>query len=162
MKNTKKIIAIFIVLLMALSAVSCSRNGNSEIPPEEPAKVLELDMESVSLRVGEAVTVTANLEGVFWESESNEIAVVIDGNITGISEGTTIVKATYKSQVKPVTVIVSNNGGAYSAYPILAFESKASKIVKDYSFDLDACVMFGGEIVDDYLFFVGYGRSYRK
>ena len=147
MKLIKKMIVMMMVLAVMFSVVACGGSNNSK-NPENPPQVLILDKESVSLQVGETVSVTANIKDVFWESESDQTAVVINGVITGVSIGDTRVKATYGNQVKFVTVAVTDSG-SYSAYPVLAFESKASTVVKDYTFDLDACVLYSGEVIDD-------------
>lgn len=79
-------------------------SSTDSIPPTS----ISLNVESISIKVGEKAVLTPELQPVYaspttisWTSSNPEIATVDkDGNITGISFGETIVEARYSSSVK--------------------------------------------------------------
>ena len=90
--------------------------GTSSTPIED---TITLDKTSVSLAIGESLTLTSTPStGVTWESSDENIATITnDGVIHGISEGTCKVTATYGTASAICTVKVtktSTSGGSES------------------------------------------------
>ena len=90
-------------------------DGTSSTPIED---TITLDKTSVSLAIGESLTLTSTPStGVTWVSNDTNIATIDNGVIHGISEGTCIVTATYGTASATCRVQVtkpSTSGGSES------------------------------------------------
>ncbi|MGN1247933.1 MAG: Ig-like domain-containing protein, partial [Paludibacteraceae bacterium] len=96
---------IFAIALAALAFVAC-KPTNEEVTP------LELSQNSATIKVGETLTLTANVKVDSWESQNPAVATVNDGVVLGVSVGTTIISATAGSDSKTCVVKVdADNGG---------------------------------------------------
>ena len=88
---------------------SCTVTVKEKIIPVES---ISLNQTTLSLKIGEKETLTATAEGatdptVIWESSDELIATVVDGAVTGKSEGTATITAKAGEQSATCTVIVS-------------------------------------------------------
>lgn len=93
---------IFALALAALAFVACK--------PKEEVKPLELNQKEATIKVGETLTLTANIAVDSWISNKPEIATVADGVVLGVSEGTAIISATAGSDTKTCVVKVLKEG----------------------------------------------------
>ena len=99
-------IAIFLLVLMG----ACTKGNNEPIPdsPSITVSSVKLNKTSVTLSAGESVELAATIspenatdKTVSWTSSNTGVATVVDGKVTAVAAGTTIITA------------LSNNG--YSA-----------------------------------------------
>ena len=102
---------IFAAALAALALVGFSACKN-----KENVEALSIDPTSMTLKVGEEGTITANL-GAAWETSDAAVAVVVPGNdggktakVTAVAEGNAIIKATANGEVKTCVVRVEKAG----------------------------------------------------
>lgn len=130
MKKIKKIVAILLFAnLLALGACTTtpsSSNTNDDISTssstiDASGLSIQLDGQDVneaSVYVGENITLKAVVnpstasQKVTWTTSSDAIAIVNDGVVTGVSDGTAIIKATTENNIsKNVFVEVSTKPG---------------------------------------------------
>ena len=96
---------IFAIALAALALVACKPDNNE-------VTALELSQTSATIKVGESLTLTANVTVDSWTSNKPEVATVADGVVTGVAEGTAIISATAGADTKTCVVKVeAENGG---------------------------------------------------
>ncbi len=123
----RKLKVILTAILVLVSVMSFSMLAACKGP------AVKLDKETVSVKVGETVTVVATLEDtsatVTWTSADETIATVADGVITGIATGETTVtakvgedSASVKVTVAPADVVMSKSG-------VLTFAAASDKTV---------------------------------
>lgn len=140
----------FILLSMALCVLTASAQMNiwrggeyTQYPFEEVdsitfGKILTLSDESLTLAVGNTYQLTANMPIDKWETSNAEVATVVEGLITAISEGTTTILATANGITKMCVVDVSEVKGS-QIWPIImdgvTYEANASKIKADFRVD---------------------------
>ena len=93
---------IFALALAALALVACKPDNNE-------VTALELSQTSATIKVGESLTLTANVTVDSWTSNKPEVATVADGVVTGVAEGTAIISATAGADTKTGD---GNSGGA--------------------------------------------------
>lgn len=128
---------IFAIALAALAFVACK-------PTNEDVTALELSQSSATIKVGESLTLTANVTVDSWQSNKPEVATVTDGVVLGVSEGTAIISATAGSDTKTCVVKVENSGSqggtaevkGSQIWPIImdgvTFEANQSKVVATF------------------------------
>ena len=97
----------FAVALAALTLV-----GFNACKPKQEAEALKLDPTSITLKVGETATITANVAAT-WASNNEAIATVTPGNdggktalVTAVAEGNAIISATANGETKTCVVLV--------------------------------------------------------
>ena len=145
MKRFFALLSLVLCMLTASAQMNIWRGGYyTQYPFEEVdsitfGKILMLSDESLSLVVGNTYQLTANMPIDKWETSNAEVATVVDGLITAISEGTTIISATANDQTKTclVTVIkkeLSVKGS--QIWPIImdgvTYEANQSKVVATF------------------------------
>ena len=121
MKRFFTLLSLVLCMLTASAQMNIWRGGYyTQYPFEEVdsitfGKILMLSDKSLSLTVGNTYQLTANMPVDKWETSNAEVATVVDGLITAISEGTTSISATAKGVTKTcivsVTAAGSNPGG---------------------------------------------------
>ncbi len=91
MSNKSKILSIVLCALFALT-LFCGCAG------KEPT--FTLNQTEIQLKSGETQTLTVSFEnlgadpyGISWESSNNDVATVKSGIVTGVSEGSAVIKA---------------------------------------------------------------------
>src|SRR5665648_900548 len=139
MCSKKDFVIICLVILTALLITSCN---------SKPVAVtgVTLDQTSMTLKVGEgtrmlvatvAPATTAN-KSVTWSSSAPEVAVVVDGVVTPITEGTTTITATTvdggltatcELTVVPVVVAVAGVTLDQASMPLTAGEATGTLVV---------------------------------
>ena len=154
MKKVLTFILIFVLAcLTAVYAVGCKKDDQSDSVASESSasgsfssvtEALALDKSSLEIRVGENAEIKANTDGVQWDSEDNSVAVVVNGVVTAISVGNTKIIARKGDDRAECSVTVKEKQGL-AAYPTLQFSAKVEKVLKGYSFNSDAYVMFDGK-----------------
>ena len=97
---------IFAVALAALTLV-----GFNACKQKNGAESLTLKPTSMTLKVGEQGTITANIAVESWSSDKPAVATVAAGVVTAVAEGTAIISATANGETKTCVVLVSNGGG---------------------------------------------------
>lgn len=103
---------IFAAVLAALTLV-----GFNACKPQQQAESLKLDPTSVTLKVGETATITANVAAT-WASNNEAVATVVPGNdggltakVTAVAEGNAIISATANGETKTCVVLVEKAAG---------------------------------------------------
>jgi hypothetical protein len=98
---------IFAVVLTALTFV-----GFNACKPQQQAEALKLDPTSITLKVGETATITANVAAT-WASNKEAVATVVPGNdggktaiVTAVAEGNAIISATANGETKTCVILV--------------------------------------------------------
>lgn len=98
---------IFAAVLAALTLV-----GFNACKPQQQADALKLDPTSITLKVGETATITANVAAT-WASNNEAVATVVPGNdggltakVTAVAEGNAIISATANGETKTCVVLV--------------------------------------------------------
>ena len=102
----------FAVALAALTLVGFGACNKKEQP-----EALKLDPTSVTLKVGETATITANVAAT-WASNKEAVATVAPGNdggktaiVTAVAEGNAIISATANGETKTCVVLVEKAAG---------------------------------------------------
>lgn len=103
---------IFAAVLAALTLV-----GFNACKPHQQAESLKLDPTSITLKVGETATITANVAAT-WASNNEAVATVVPGNdggltakVTAVAEGNAIISATANGETKTCVVLVEKAAG---------------------------------------------------
>ena len=69
---------------------------------------------NTEVTVGNSITLTSDVAGVTWNSSDTDVATVVDGVVTGVSEGEVTItasKAQHINGVHTVTVVAASGGG---------------------------------------------------
>ena len=137
---------IFAAALAALTLVGFSACKKDNV------EALSIDPTSMTLKVGEEGTITANLAAT-WTSSDEAVATVAPGNdggktakVTALKEGNSIITASVNGETKTCVVVVSKGGGddpqgasieATNIWPIIldgtTAEANAAKIVASFA-----------------------------
>lgn len=96
---------LFAIALTALTLV-----GFNACKDKPAAEALKLDPTSLSLKVGETATITANIAVETWTSSNAEVATVAAGLVTAVAEGNAIISATANGETKTCVVVVNKGG----------------------------------------------------
>ena len=170
----------FILLSMALCVLTASAQMNIWIGGEYTqypfevvdsitfGKILTLSDESLTLTVGNTYQLTANMPVDKWETSNAEVATVVDGLITAISKGTTIISATAKSITKMCVVNVMEEGPAEvkgsQVWPIImdavTYDENASKIKADFRVDDTNNFLYIWASGETYVAGDGWGKNF--
>ena len=95
----------FAVALAALTLMACNKK-------DEPQKEsLVLTPTSMTLKVGETGTITANIAVDSWSSNNAEVAFCVAGVVTAVAEGNAIISATANGETKTCVVLVEKAAG---------------------------------------------------
>ena len=95
----------FAVALAALTLMACNKK-------DEPQKEsLVLTPTSMTLKVGETGTITANITVDSWSSNNAEVAFCVAGVVTAVAEGNAIISATANGETKTCVVLVEKAAG---------------------------------------------------
>lgn len=146
MKRFFALLSLVLCMLTASAQMNIWRGGYyTQYPFEEVdsitfGKILMLSDQSLSLTVGNTYQLTANMPVDKWETSNAEVAIVVDGLITAISEGTTSISATAKGVTKMCVVNVTEEGTAEvkgsQIWPIImdgvTYEANQSKVVASF------------------------------
>lgn len=154
----------FAVALAALTLVGFNACKQNEQP-----EALKLDPTSVTLKVGETATITANVAVTSWASNNEAVATVVPGNdggltamVTAVAEGNAIISATANGETKTCVVLVEQGGSqggdktieAKRIWPVIldavTAEKNASIIAGDFRVN----------DVDNFLYIWPGGESY--
>ncbi len=112
---------VTITALSAGSTTITATNGNQSLTcnltVSEQTMEISLDRSTASIEVGQTITLVAtttpNNAQVTWLSSDEDVAIVSNGVITGLSAGTTVITAKLSDSVKAqCTVTVTSNGGS--------------------------------------------------
>lgn len=102
---------IFAIALAALALMACNKKDE---PKQDP---LKLDPTSLTIKVGESGTITANVAAT-WASNNEAVAKVQpadDGGksalVTGVAEGNAIITATANGETKTCVILVEKAAG---------------------------------------------------
>ena len=146
MKRFFALLSLVLCMLTASAQMNIWRGGYyTQYPFEEVdsitfGRILMLSDKSLSLTVGNTYQLTANMPVDKWETSNAEVATVVDGLITAISKGTTIISATAKGITKMCVVNVTEEGTAEvkgsQIWPIImdgvTYEANQSKVVASF------------------------------
>ena len=146
--KTKQFCALALAALTLFGFSACNKNKNNSNDPEQSLKLSET---SVSMKVGETHQLTANITVDSWKSSDEAVAIVADGLVTAVKEGSAIISATAGSQTKTCVVAVSKEGDqggeqggstevkGSQIWPIImdatTADANTSKIVADFRID---------------------------
>ena len=150
---------IFAIALAALALVACKPDNNE-------VTALELSQTSATIKVGESLTLTANVTVDSWTSNKPEVATVADGVVTGVAEGTAIIKATAGADTKTcvVKVAAANGGGNQGGSTAEVKGSEVWPIIMDgVTYEANKSKMKGDFRVDDtnnFLYIWAEGETY--
>ncbi len=104
--KTKQICAMALAALSLFGFSACNDNKKNNDPEQD----LKLSETSISMKVGETHTLTANITVDAWASNDETIATVADGVVTAVKDGNAIITATAGSQTKTCIVAVTKDG----------------------------------------------------
>lgn len=146
------------IALAALAFVACK-------PTNEEVTALKLSQNSATIKVGETLTLTANVKVDSWESQNPAVATVNDGVVLGVSVGTTIISATAGSDSKTCVVKVeAENGGGNQGGTAEVKGSQVWPIIMDgVTYEANKSKMKGDFRVDDtnnFLYIWKQGETY--
>jgi hypothetical protein len=96
----------FAIALAALTMVGF----NSCKDKEKEVEALTLTPTSLTLKVGETGTITANVTVETWASNNEAVATVANGVVTAVAEGNAIISATANGTTKTCVVLVEKAG----------------------------------------------------
>lgn len=96
----------FAIALAALTMVGF----NSCKDKEKEVEALTLTPTSLTLKVGETGTITANVTVETWASNNEAVATVDKGVVTAVAEGNAIISATANGTTKTCVVLVEKAG----------------------------------------------------
>lgn len=96
----------FALALAALTLVGFNACNNKK--PE--VESLKLDPTSLTMKVGEQATITANIPVETWASNNEAVAMVSNGVVKAVAEGNAIISATANGETKTCVVLVEKNG----------------------------------------------------
>ena len=96
----------FAIALAALTMVGF----NSCKDKEKEVEALTLTPTSLTLKVGETGTITANVTVETWASNNEAVATVANGVVTAVAEGNAIISATANGETKTCVVLVEKAG----------------------------------------------------
>jgi hypothetical protein len=96
----------FAIALAALTMVGF----NSCKDKEKEVEALTLTPTSLTLKVGETGTITANITVETWASNNEAVATVDKGVVTAVAEGNAIISATANGTTKTCVVLVEKAG----------------------------------------------------
>ena len=146
--KTKQFCALALAALTLFGFSACNKNKNNSNDPEQSLKLSET---SVSMKVGETHQLTANITVDSWKSSDEAVAIVADGLVTAVKEGSAIISATAGSQTKTCVIAVSKEGDqggeqggstevkGSQIWPIVmdatTADANTSKIVADFRID---------------------------
>lgn len=148
---------LFAVALAALTMV-----GFNACKDKETVESLKLNPTSMTLKVGETGTITANVAVESWASSNEAVATVAEGVVTAVAEGNAIISATANGETKTCVVAVekdSQQGGeatieAKRIWPVVldavTAEQNASIIAGDFRVN----------DVDNHLYIWASGETY--
>ena len=114
-----------IITLSVLCLFACKE---SNMPaPTLNVEAVTLNQESLQLAVGASATLVAtvkpkNAATVEWSSSNPAIAVVVNGQVTGVAEGIAVVAAAAGSKVATCVVSVGNGGNQNGQGGLTSFE----------------------------------------
>jgi hypothetical protein len=108
----KRILSVFAVALLAVFAVSCTKDNVKEL------NKITFDQKTVTLKPGQTATIAVTFDPadmapeLTWESSNTAVATVADGVITAVAPGTATItaKAQGKTAVCNVTVEADDPG----------------------------------------------------
>ena len=96
----------FAIALAALTMVGF----NSCKDKEKEVEALTLTPTSLTLKVGETGTITANITVETWASNNEAVATIDKGVVTAVAEGNAIISATANGTTKTCVVLVEKAG----------------------------------------------------
>ena len=97
---------LFAIALAALTLV-----GFNACKDKKEVSGLVLTPTSMTLQVGQTGTITANIAVDSWSSNNENVALVSNGSVKALNEGTAIISATANGETKTCVVLVQNGGG---------------------------------------------------
>ncbi|KAA6344333.1 hypothetical protein EZS27_008029 [termite gut metagenome] len=149
--KTKTIFLSAMSMLLALFIFSCSSSDDENNNDDVAVTGITLDQETASVDVEATITLTATLEpagangSITWSSSDSEVAVVTNGVVTGITQGTTTIAAACGAFSATCEVTVTPKPLSTSQFPSLqgsdyyvislsesAFEAIKSKVTIDF------------------------------
>jgi hypothetical protein len=149
--KTKTIFLSAMSMLLALFIFSCSSSDDENNNDDVAVTGITLDQETASVDVEATITLTATLEpagangSITWSSSDPEVAVVNNGVVTGITQGTTTIAAacgafsatcevTVTPKPLPTSQFPSLQGSDYYVIALSesAFEAIKSKVAIDF------------------------------
>lgn len=98
--NHKILIWIIIILIAIILIVKLvTRNNGSVVPPKDDISIVIEQGDSITLGLGNTTKLNATVNVsdpvIHWTSSDTSIAVVTNGNVTGVNYGTAIITALY-------------------------------------------------------------------
>lgn len=97
--KTNKIFATALAVLALVGFTACEQKN--------PVETLELTETSITLKVGDTHQLTANVAVESWTSSNEAVAIVSNGLVVAVAEGTAIVSATAAGVTKTCVVLVT-------------------------------------------------------
>lgn len=125
----KRLLVIFLAVLMCFTLVTgCENNCQSDAPPEDTIKFIELDADNLPILKGDSYNINLTtyennvvLSGVTYEFESEDTSIAtVSGNVlSGVSLGETVINVTVKLDgsviaTKKLQCVVNNNNAIYT------------------------------------------------
>lgn len=141
---------LLLVLLLAVSVgVTACGKKEEEPQPAPPQPAVTLDVTEVSLDVYETTTLQATVtnsdQTVVWTSSDPAIATVVNGKVTGVSEGSVTVTAKIDGASATCAVTVYNS---YTA-PVLKLERTYIPLPKEETYRLSVDTIWKGVPIDE-------------
>ena len=152
---------LLVFAMAALAFVACNKKEDQQ-PSDQ---TLTLTPTSMTLKVGETGTITANVAVTTWASSNESVATVANGVVTAVAEGNAVISATANNVTKTCVVLVQSAGGgqeqqqgstieAKRIWPIIldgiTYEANSAKIAGDLRVD----------DVDNHLYVWADGETY--
>ena len=125
MRKIRYILGIVSILFVGIMLVACTP---TETPDENTEITITLNESVVNLAQSETftliATVTNSEAAVEWSSSNAQVATVLNGTVTGVSQGTTTITATVADKTATATVVVSAE-----PFPVLTVSQEAVELL---------------------------------
>ena len=136
---------LFAIVAVLFSCIACEPNTSVE-----SVEYISLNKASIQLNIGQTETLVATTSPtnttVSWNSSNPTVAIVVDGVVTGLSNGTAVIVATAGNQLASCVVVVGNaeqsttsiNFNQYlegSEYYVFLMDDKAMSRIKGTVYD---------------------------
>lgn len=120
-----KVNKIFAIAMAALALVACEKKSTDEPTGDQK---LSLDKVSLSVKVDETKTLTANMDATFTVDDATVVQLVATGNsksisVKGLKEGSATITATAGSKMATCAVTVTKGGVTPGPTPTVDYSS---------------------------------------
>ena len=139
-------LCVMLIAAMAISLAACKQQGDANVTISLSKSSMQLDVYETFVLTAE---VTGSQETPVWTVEDSSVAMVDNGTVTAVQEGTTVVTATVGKASASCSVQVVNS---YVA-PVLMVNTPDIALGLNESYTVEVGVRYNGEAVTEPLSF---------